>query len=367
MIGDSQDEGLLGAVASALVAIDELQNLTMFQMPYPSSVQRALDKIVLHCLYQGALPPGSVAALVRWGYERPLGTWPLMLDTGIYPVDGFLIDEESGSPTELCHEIALCAETDNPLWEASHRMATLAALATERGQDSTFGTMRSVLAKHPMLTNELFNAVRFANNLGALEKRLGEFYQKIGPEYEVDGAVFPCAHCGTPLLPTDAGSWWCEREECSAGGPVSPDDPVDWDAKVSIQTDRRHRQFVSGPGRAVLRIASSLALPRVTVRLWPAQSPGDLRVKVADVLKWTAAIVDWHNPALLGRAIAATTAWSGTDTAIWVVAQYRVDADPAYLQLVRKYGTTAAGSPRVCSEEEFTSMVRRHSEESGRA
>lgn len=57
MADDSEDERLLGVVASALVAIDEIANLTTLQMPYPPVVQRALDRIALHCLRRHASPP----------------------------------------------------------------------------------------------------------------------------------------------------------------------------------------------------------------------------------------------------------------------------------------------------------------------
>jgi hypothetical protein len=366
VIGDSQDEHLLGAVASALVAIEELRNLTVFQMPYPPPVQRTLDGVVLHCLRRHALPPKSVPGLVRWGYERPLGAWPLALPDDVYPADGFLVDEESGAPTVLCHEIALCAETDNPLREASRRMGAMAGLAIDRNQASAFGVLRGVLATYLVLTNDLFNEVRFANRLGALDEHLGDFYQEISPEYEVDGEVFPCAYCGTPLRLTAEGSWWCEREECGAVNGVSPGEALDWDTKVMIQVDRRQRQFVSGPGRAVLRIADRLALPGVTVRCWPVDSPGDLRVELHGVRTWTAVVVDWHSPALLGRAIAIAVARYGADTLVWVVAQYRVDANPDYMRIVRERATTDTGTPQVCSEEEFTDTVR-SGEESGHA
>lgn len=227
--------------------------------------------------------------------------------------------------------------------------------------------MLDVLTMHPVLTNELFNRVRFGNRFGALDEHLGDIYQEIGPEYEVDGAVFPCAHCGIPLRPTAEGSWWCEREECGTGNTVSPGDPLDWDATVRIQVDRRHRQFVFGPGRVALRIANNLTLPGVTVRRWPVHGPGDLRVEVPGVHPLTVAVVDWHSPALLGRAIATAVTWWGTDTTVWVVAQYRVDADPDYLRVVREHAAGATGTPQVRSEEEFIDMVRLCSRRSGHA
>jgi hypothetical protein len=367
VIGGSEDERLLGLVASALVAIDELEDLKAFEMPYPPQVQRTLDRLVLHCLRRQARPPKSVQALVRWGYERYLGVWPLVLPHDVYPMDEFLIDAESGAPTALCHEIALCAETDNPVQEARRRMAWMADLTAERNQAWAYSAMRGLLAKQPMCTNDQLNDMRFAIRLGVLDEHLGDFYRQIGPEYTVDGEVFPCAQCRTPLRPADAGSWWCEREECQTANAVSQGDPLDWDAKVLLQMDRRHRQFVSGPDRAVLRVADCLASPGVTVSCWPAHGADDLRVEIPRRHLWTAVVVDWHSPALLGRAIASAVAQFGAGDTVWIAAQYRVDADPGYLRVVREHATTATETPLVYSEKEFTAMVRLREEESGHA
>lgn len=364
VIDDSEDERLLGALASALVAIDELRSLTTFQMPYPPTIQRTLDLMVLHCLRQRAHAPTSVPGLVRWAYERPLETWPLALPEDVYPGDEFLVDSESGTPTTLCHEIALCAETDNPLREASRQMATVIGIATERDRPSAYSAMRGLLATHPVLTNERLNDLRFTADLGPLDKHLGDQYDQIGLEYVVGNAVHPCGRCGTPLLPTADGPGWCERDECRLEDVVPPGDRLDWDERVLMLIPRRYRQFVFGPGRIVLRIADRLELPPGNVTRWPLHNPGDLRIAVSGGQAWTATVVDWHNPALLGKAIAVAIDRYGTDKVFWIVAQYRVDANPDYLRITREHAT---GTARVYSEEEFVEMVRRHGEESGHA
>lgn len=305
--------------------------------------------------------------LVRWGYQRPLGKWPLRLPCDVYSLDEYLIDQDAGVPTALCHEVALCAETDNPFREASRQMSAMAGLAAERNQAAAFSTMRGVLAAHPVLTNKLLNEVRFTNSLGTLDEYLGVFYRPIGLEYQLDGAVHPCANCGTPLRPAAEQSWWCEREECRSGQAVSPGKALDWDAEILIQGSRRHRQFVSGPDRAAQRIASGLELPGVRVRLWPVHGPGDLLVDVPGEHTWTVMVVDWHSPALLGKAIAAAVDRHGTDSAAWVVAQHRTRADPGYLEIVRRHAAMADGKPQVRDEEGFTAMVRRRSEGSEHA
>lgn len=350
---DSEDELVLGAVSTALVALDELCDLATFRMPYPTAVQRTLDRLTLHCLRRDARPPSSVPGLVRWGYDRPLGRWPLVLPADVYPEHGLLLDERSGAPTALCHEIALWAETANPFLEVSRQVRAMAALADEHDRASEYRALREVLADHPVLTDDRFNEVRFTASIRVLDDHLTACYVPIGPGYDVDGEIRACAGCGGPLLPAGE-DWWCEREECAVDGIVTPGARWDRDAQVLVQGDRRQRQFVAGPGRAARRFGAELAASGVEVEYWPLSGPGDLRVTTSDGRVLTVQLVDWHSPALLGRAIAAAVGGHGTDSVHWVVVRYRTDADPTYLRIAREHATTAM----IFSEAGFTGLLR---------
>ncbi|SEF37378.1 hypothetical protein SAMN05421837_113208 [Amycolatopsis pretoriensis] len=353
MAGD-EDEQLLGAVASALLTLEELRDLTAFRMPYPAPVQGVLDRLALHCLRRGAHPSSSVPGLVRWGYERPLGAWPLVLPAAGYSPDDLLLDEDSGAPTALCHEIALCAEVPNPFLEVSRRMAAMAAFASERNRASTYRAMRDLLTTYQVLGNDRYNEVRFGARIGPLDDFLGEFFVPIGPGYDVGGEIHACAGCGGPLLATGENAWWCERDECRAAGVVVPGERWDHEDQVKVQGDRRHRQFVAGPGRVVRHFATALEQSGAAVECWPLTGPGELRVTVPEGRARTVKIVDWHNPALLGRAIAASVGGSGTDAVCWVVARYRTGADPAYLRVAEEH----ANSPMLFSEDGFLDLIR---------
>ncbi|WP_370943886.1 hypothetical protein AB5J62_32890 [Amycolatopsis sp. cg5] len=353
MTTESEDEQVLGAVSTALVALDELGDLTTFRMPYPPAVQRSMDQLTLLCLRRDARPPSSVPGLVRWGYDRPLGSWPLALPADVYPGDGLLIDESSGVPTALCHEIALQAETANPFLEVSRQVKAMAALADEHDRAPEYHALREVLADHLILTNDGLNDVRFFSSIRVLDDHLTAWYLPLGPAYEVDGEIYACAGCSGPLLPADE-EWWCEREECAVTGSVSPGARWDRDAQVLVQGDRRHRQFVAGPGRAARRLGAELAAFGVDVEYWPVSGPGDLRVATHGGQVRTAQLVDWHSPALLGRAIAASVAGHGTESVHWVVARYRTDADPAYLRIAREHAKTTM----IFSEAGFTGLLR---------
>jgi hypothetical protein len=350
----SEDELVLGAVAKALVVLDELADLATFRMPYPPAVQRALDRLTLHCLLRDARPPSSVPGLVRWGYDRPLGMWPLVLPADVYPEHGVLLDERSGAPTALCHEIALWAETDNPFLEVSRQLRAMAALADEHDRAEEYPALREILADNPVLTDDEFNEVRLLSSIRVLDDQLTACYVPIGPGYEVDGEVRGCAGCGGPLLPADEEDWWCERDECAVEGTMRPGARWACAARVLIQGDRRHRQFVAGPGRAARRFGAELAASGFKVGYWPLSGPGDLRVTTATGRVRTVQLVDWHSPALLGRAIAASVAGNGTDSVHWVAARYRTDANPAYLRIARKHASTTM----IFSEAGFIDLLR---------
>ncbi|MFD5247224.1 hypothetical protein ACFWIW_21955 [Amycolatopsis sp. NPDC058340] len=352
-----EEERLLGAVATALVTLDELRDLTAFRMPYPANVQSALDRLALHCLRRGARPPSSVPGLVRWGYQRPLGSWPLVLPTDVYPENGFLVDELSGVPTALCHEIALCAEAANPFLEVSRQVAEMAAFAAERGRTSAYVAMRNLLAAHPVLTNERFNEVRFAPGIRALDEYLAKFYAEAGPGFTTDTGIHACKGCDGLLLPIGEKDWWCEREECATEG-ITSDERWDHDVQILVQGDRQHRQFVSGPGKAVRRLGGEMTRAGAQVEYWPLTGTGDLRVAVPGGETRTVRIVDWHSPALLGRAIAASVASTGADLVCWVVARYRIDADPGYQRIAIEH----AKSSRIFSEDEFAETIRQEAD-----
>ncbi|WP_414939175.1 hypothetical protein [Amycolatopsis sp. cmx-11-51] len=349
-----EEERLLGAVATALVTLDELRDLTAFRMPYPANVQSALDRLALYCLRRGARPPSSVPGLVRWGYQRPLGSWPLVLPEGVYPEDGFLVDKHSGAPTALCHEIALYAEAANPFLEVSRQVAEMAAFAAERGRTPAYGATRNVLAAHPVLTEEQLRDIVLKPGVRVLDEYLGKLYVKIGPGFAIDGGIHACDGCGGLLLPAGEEGWWCEREECAAKSLVAPGERWDHDVRILVQGNRRHRQFVSGPGKTVRRLGDEVRRSGAWVNYWPSTGTGDLRVTVPDGETRTVRIVDWHSPALLGRAIAASVAGTGADVVCWVIAQYRIDADPGY----QRIATEHAKSSRIFSEDEFADMIR---------
>ncbi|WP_370381116.1 hypothetical protein [Catenulispora sp. GAS73] len=57
------------------------------RLPYPGSLQRALDRLVARCLVENQDPPQSMVDLIRW-CTRPVDQWPVRLDVdGLDPAN----------------------------------------------------------------------------------------------------------------------------------------------------------------------------------------------------------------------------------------------------------------------------------------
>src|SRR5260370_26717356 len=76
------------------------------RLPYPVSLQRALDRLSVMCIAAGDQPPRSVADLLRW-CQRPLGEWaaPLAVDEA----DDATCLIVGGQPSRECLEWAIAA------------------------------------------------------------------------------------------------------------------------------------------------------------------------------------------------------------------------------------------------------------------
>src|ERR1022692_4000458 len=79
---DDWGEVVLRLLAAGVLALgDQMAWGDPAPLPYPVSLQRALDRLSVMCIAAGDRPPRSVADLLRW-CQRPLGEWavPLAVD-----------------------------------------------------------------------------------------------------------------------------------------------------------------------------------------------------------------------------------------------------------------------------------------------
>jgi len=73
------DEVVLRLLASGVVDLaDHIASGQPVRLPYPVSLQRALDRLSVICIASGKQPPRSVADLLRW-CQLPLGKWEMLL------------------------------------------------------------------------------------------------------------------------------------------------------------------------------------------------------------------------------------------------------------------------------------------------
>lgn len=361
---------LLHTLASGLIKLEKVTGLDAFTMPYPAEAQRALDRTVLACLLRGAAPPRSMAELIDWCITRPLNDWPLNLPPSTVGPDDRLLDEESGRPTELCHEWA--ERGHDAAGEYLDRQVIRAALrmCREYGEEDAYSAFRGLLVDRPVLTSA--ESFEVANDLvmEPVRELISWIYQPVPASYLSDGAYATCARCLTLLVPTRDGTWWCERDRCRRQGqpPVGR-----WlcpeEVGEVLQLRRPLRQFVTWPGRAEADLARALGGLGLDVRMWPGFDSYDLRVTFPSGWVWAIDVKDWASPGLLGRAARPVRRDPPYDEAFWVVPRERVAACPGYIETFKRNRPSEAADVRLLIDDQLIEHAwqRLRAPESGRA
>ncbi|MBF6216170.1 hypothetical protein IU487_34825 [Nocardia puris] len=98
----SWDEEVLHLVASGLLQLAEQVGADgAVSVPYPASLQRALNRLAVMGVARGVDAPGSVAEVLQLAH-RSLSEWPLRLPREVFDDGDVLL--ASGTPTRLCGE-----------------------------------------------------------------------------------------------------------------------------------------------------------------------------------------------------------------------------------------------------------------------
>jgi hypothetical protein len=122
---------------------------------------------------------------------------------------------------------------------------------------------------------------------------------------------------------------------------------------------RELRTFITGPGRAELRIAKAVERLGVPVALWPDFDTFDLSV-FAD-RPWVADVKAWRHPARLASRLRDRLFAVPADTgqAYIVIAAEQVKAQPQYLERLRKACPSIRPGQRIVavSEADFVRRV----------
>ncbi|MFF8841410.1 hypothetical protein ACF08N_01580 [Streptomyces sp. NPDC015127] len=349
------DVRLLRDVATAVVRLDAVTRLASFSLPYPPQAQRALDALVLACLRQGARPPSGVPELLRWCRTRPLGSWPLEgLGAALFDPDDRLIEPRSGTPTQLCHELAVEGGGDSTTRQYD-RIVIHEAMRRCRDANSpeSYTAFRRVLVSRPVLTRADLFDLQTDLYLDPVMELLELIYVPAPDTYLQGDAYTPCARCRTLLTPIDQGKWWCEHERCRRLGAPPPGTPLDReDSGEVLHLARPLRLYVTGPGHAEAELEDALRGLGLTVEMWPGFDAYDLRVTFPDGHVWALDVKDWAHPGLLGRSAQPVRPEPPYDEACWVVPRVRTDIRRDYLAVYARERKERAGGLRLLTDQQ---------------
>ena len=351
---DRADVPLVRTIATAVVRLADITTLASLSLPYPAEAQRALDRTVLACLARDAQPPSSLPDLLRWCRTRPLADWPLDLPEEAFGPDDYLIDPDSGSPTQLCHEWWVQGK-DSAAAQYDRRVIRWAMrLCREASSPESYTEFRRILVNQPVLTS--MEEAELATNLYLEPVRalLGEIYEPAGAAYRQGGVYQTCHRCLTLLTPLTDGSWWCERDHCRSLGSATRGRVLAVAAVGEVsQLARPLRQFVTGPGRAEVDLERRLCALGLWVEMWPGFDAYDLRVTFPDGHVWAVDVKDWAHPGLLGRAARTVRSEPPYDEACWVVPMYRVNARRDYLGVYSRSRPATAEGLRLLTDRQL--------------
>lgn len=355
------DVMLLRDVATAVVRFDSAVRLQSFTLPYPAEAQRALDRVVLACLRVGARPPSGLPELIRWCRARPLGSWPLdQLPDSLFGSEDRLIDAIAGSPTQLCHELAVRGRGDSAARQYDRLVIREAMrVCQEAWSPECYTAFRRMLVTRPVLTEDEWLELSTDLYLDPVRFLVEEIYAPVPAGYGSAGTYLCCARCLTLLTPLSWGGWWCERDQCRHQG-AAPHGRVLETAEVGEirQLRRPLRQFVTSPGQAEVALERELRSLGLSVEMWPGFDAYDLRITFPDGYVWAVDVKDWAHPGFLGSTAEAVRPDPPYDEACWVVPCFRAETRPGYLDAFARERPAHARGLRLLTDDQLSRAAR---------
>ncbi|GAA3884401.1 hypothetical protein [Streptomyces sedi] len=355
------DVVLLRDVATAVLHLAAVGDLDAFTLPYPPSAQRALDALVLRCLRNGAMPPAGVPEMMRWARARPLSSWPFdQLPHDLFDAADRLIDEASGEPAQLCHELAVRGFGDST-GRQYDRLVIHEALRACRAMSApeSYTAFRRLLVTRPVLTEEEWAEISCDLFLDPVRFLVEEIYAPVPAGFRRDGSYLCCHRCRTLLHPVSDTEWWCERDQCRHRGPAPHGrELVAAEAGELRQLRKPLRLFVTGPGQAETALEGELRALGLTVEMWPNFDSYDVRVTFPDGHVWAIDVKDWAHPAFLGRSATEVRAEPPYDEACWVVPEFRVRARRDYLGSYARERGPQAGGLRLLTDRQLVRAAK---------
>ncbi|MFB7674222.1 hypothetical protein ACFC26_22690 [Kitasatospora purpeofusca] len=239
---------LLTAVTRGLIALAATPPST-FRLPYPSSLQLALDRVVLDTISRRTPVPRSVPELLSWCRERAPQEW-LALPRDFLNPDARLIHPAAGHPTRTCAELASLGPYGVVEQEAR---SLLTRLSDSCGSPARFAQCRDFLIRRPVLLR--FDPMELLQpSLAHTWRLVKDLYGPVPDGFPSDGLVHSCSGCGLLAKADTADGPWCE-------GGCAPEER-------KLDTSHQPRQaravtlalriFLALPGRTELEVRARL-------------------------------------------------------------------------------------------------------------
>lgn len=351
------DEVVLRLLASGVIDLaDHIASGQPVRLPYPVSLQRALDRLSVMCIASGKQPPRSVADLLRW-CELPLGKWEM-------PLAGDEADDASclivgGQPSRECLEWAVAASDVEGEFREQRVVYEALDVCRANGRPDAYVAFRELLISKPAMS-ELELATELSRaDVSLVASQIQQAYEPAPPEALAGGTAVACGRCGNLLVPGFRGELQCAEPDCTkatqAGRTFPAAEGVRW-------AGREIRTWICAPGRAELRIRDRLAARGVKAGLWPDFDSADLEVMFPDGQRWWADVKTWASPVQLARRLKQRPFLPAgeIEKAFVVVGKDQVAGRREYMQTLRNRNPELKSGPvRAIAENAFISAVLR--------
>ncbi|MFE4358408.1 hypothetical protein [Kitasatospora sp. NPDC056800] len=331
---------LLTAVARGVLDLTAAPPST-FRLPYPSSLQLALDRVVLDALLRRAPAPRSVPDLLSWCRGRAPEEW-LSLPGDFLVPGSRLIHPDAGEPTRTCAELASLGP-DGVLEQEAQSL--LARLSDSCGGPARFAQCRDFLIDRPVLLR--FDPMELLQpSLAHTWRLVKDLYGPVPSHFPSEGLVHCCSGCGL-LAEADTGDGpWCE-------GGCAPE-------VRKLETSHRPGQtrvlplalrlFLALPGRTELKVRAHLGTrsgPLVTAL-------GVHQIPAHDGVARAYQVQDREQP--VPAALRAAEVAAALDVRLDVVVPDDRAANPVYRRAF-EWALPAGAQVRLRSVSEFAAHV----------
>ncbi|MFJ3324535.1 hypothetical protein ACIPMT_08770 [Streptomyces griseus] len=300
----SEAGALVSEIAEAISELGEETDLRSFLLPYPAAAQRALDRLVLHCIDVGLEPPKGLPELIEWCRHGSVGDRIFdKLPAPIFP-EATLVHPLGLLPTRTCLELASAGTDGGPEKEARDLLTELAGRC---GSEERFHRSRQFLALNPVMRG----GERFERRpgKGAWSKeiwaRVRDLYRPLPKFLTTEGTLLRCTTCRLPALlsgrrvpdrstAVSGPETWCEGETCPHGLPL---DLIRTTDGVRLLA-KPLRSFLSLPFRLEQAVLAELNRAAVGYQALPGEL-GVYRLQGAGLAARRLHIHDRVQPALL--------------------------------------------------------------------